>query len=220
MTTPRYDVAIIGGGIIGLATALSLTARRSLSLMVVEAEDQLAAHQTGHNSGVIHSGLYYKPGSLKARNCVEGREALYRFCEEHRIAFERCGKVVVATRETELPALATLEERGRAALRGTAGNGLSLPSGFTCRRALEARPTENLEAYDLFVRANDLDWSGEEGNEAVRLLEKAVELDPEFALAYVRLCNVHTNQFYSGFDRSEQRKARALAAADEATPVR
>jgi L-2-hydroxyglutarate oxidase len=114
MTTARYDVAIIGGGIIGLATALSLTTRRSLSLMVVEAEDQLAAHQTGHNSGVIHSGLYYKPGSLKARNCVEGREALYRFCEEHRIAFERCGKVVVATRETELPALGTLEERGRA----------------------------------------------------------------------------------------------------------
>ncbi len=133
MTTPRYDVAIIGGGIIGLATALSLTVRRSLSLIVVEAEDQLASHQTGHNSGVIHSGLYYKPGSLKARNCVEGREELYRFCEEHRIAFERCGKVVVVTRETELPALATLEERGRA-------NGLTGLKRLTSEEIKEHEP--------------------------------------------------------------------------------
>jgi L-2-hydroxyglutarate oxidase len=67
------------------------------SLAVLEAEDELAAHQTGHNSGVIHSGLYYRPGSLKARNCSEGRDAMYRFCEEHQIAHERCGKIVVAT---------------------------------------------------------------------------------------------------------------------------
>jgi L-2-hydroxyglutarate oxidase len=114
MTSPKYDVAIIGGGIVGLATAMSLISRRPLSLMVLEAEDHLAAHQTGHNSGVIHSGLYYKPGSLKAQNCVEGREAMYRFCQEHNISYEQCGKLVVATDESELPALATLEERGRA----------------------------------------------------------------------------------------------------------
>ncbi len=114
MTPKPYDIAIIGGGIVGLATAFALSTRPRLSLVILEAEDRLAAHQTGHNSGVIHSGLYYKPGSLKARNCAEGREALYRFCAEHDIAHERCGKVVVATRASELPALDELERRGRA----------------------------------------------------------------------------------------------------------
>jgi L-2-hydroxyglutarate oxidase len=109
-----YDVAIIGGGIVGMATAMALAQRLRESLLVVEAENRLAAHQTGHNSGVIHSGLYYKPGSLKARNCVVGREALYRFCEEHGVSYERCGKVVVATQQWELPALEELERRGNA----------------------------------------------------------------------------------------------------------
>ena len=77
---PEFDIAIIGGGIIGVATAMALAAREGLALTVLEAEDRLATHQTGNNSGVIHSGLYYKPGSLKARLCVEGRAALYRFC--------------------------------------------------------------------------------------------------------------------------------------------
>jgi L-2-hydroxyglutarate oxidase len=107
-----YDVAIIGGGIVGLGTALALSARTTARLVVLEAEGKLAAHQTGHNSGVIHSGLYYKPGSLKARNCAEGRELLYRYCADNGIAHERCGKVVVATAEPELPALAELERRG------------------------------------------------------------------------------------------------------------
>ncbi len=109
-----YDVAVIGGGIVGAATARELSLFGGLSIVVLEAEDRLAAHQTGNNSGVIHSGLYYKPGSLKARNCVEGREALYRFCEEHAIAHERCGKLVVATNESQLPALDELERRGKA----------------------------------------------------------------------------------------------------------
>src|SRR6516162_6992502 len=114
MNSKPYDVAIIGGGIIGMATAMALTESYRLSLVVLEAEDRVAAHQSGHNSGVIHSGLYYKPGSLKARNCVEGREATYRFCQEHGIHHERCGKVVVAIQESELPALDELERRGRA----------------------------------------------------------------------------------------------------------
>jgi (S)-2-hydroxyglutarate dehydrogenase len=114
MSSPRYDVVVIGGGIVGLATAMALKSGSRASLAVLEAEHRLAVHQTGHNSGVIHSGLYYKPGSLKARNCVEGRQAMYRFCEEHGIAHERCGKVVVATHERELPALEELERRGRA----------------------------------------------------------------------------------------------------------
>jgi (S)-2-hydroxyglutarate dehydrogenase len=107
-----FDVAIIGGGIVGLGTALALGERADARLVVLEAERKLASHQTGHNSGVIHSGLYYKPGSLKAQNCAEGRELMYRYCEENGIAHERCGKVVVATAESELPTLAELERRG------------------------------------------------------------------------------------------------------------
>jgi L-2-hydroxyglutarate oxidase len=113
-STPSFDVAVVGGGIVGVATAMSLLRdfRPPSSLVVLEAEDGLATHQTGNNSGVIHSGLYYKPGSLKAKLCVEGRNALYRFCQERGVRHEQCGKVVVATREAELPALQTLEERG------------------------------------------------------------------------------------------------------------
>src|ERR1700687_1555921 len=111
MSSRQYDIAIIGGGIVGLATAYALWRSHGRSLVVLEAEDRLAAHQTGNNSGVIHSGLYYKPGSLKARHCVEGREALYRFCAENGVAHERCGKIVVATRADELPRLEELKQR-------------------------------------------------------------------------------------------------------------
>jgi L-2-hydroxyglutarate oxidase len=111
------DVLIVGGGIVGLGTGLALAPRASVT--VVEAERDIALHQTGHNSGVIHSGLYYKPGSAKARNCAEGRELMYRFCEENGIPHERCGKLVVATDPNELRALEELERRGLAnGLRG------------------------------------------------------------------------------------------------------
>lgn len=112
MNARQYDVAVIGGGIVGLATAMALMSGARLSLIVLEAEDRLAAHQSGNNSGVIHSGLYYKPGSLKARQCVEGREAMYHFCREHGIPHERCGKIVIATRQDELPVLEELARRG------------------------------------------------------------------------------------------------------------
>ncbi|MCE9581109.1 MAG: FAD-dependent oxidoreductase, partial [Planctomycetes bacterium] len=96
MTRERIGTAVIGGGIVGLATALALQKRLSQPVVVLEAEPRVAVHQTGHNSGVIHSGLYYKPGSLKARLCAEGREAMFGFCRDHGIAAERCGKLVVA----------------------------------------------------------------------------------------------------------------------------
>lgn len=107
-----YDIAIVGGGIVGASTAMQLARQLGLRIALLEAEKELASHQTGNNSGVIHSGLYYKPGSLKAELCTEGRKRLYRFCEEHQLPFERCGKIVVATRQDELPLLASLYERG------------------------------------------------------------------------------------------------------------
>lgn len=116
-TTDRVDVAVVGGGIVGLATAHALLGsggRRAGEILVLEAEDRLACHQTGRNSGVIHSGLYYIPGSLKARTCTAGREAMYRFCEEASVPFRRCGKLVVATRAEEVPRLEELERRGKA----------------------------------------------------------------------------------------------------------
>jgi L-2-hydroxyglutarate oxidase len=128
----RCDVAVVGGGLVGAATALALSSQGGLSVAVLEAEDRLAAHQSGHNSGVIHSGLYYKPGSLKATLCVEGARALYRFCEEEGIAHERCGKLVVVTDPEELPRLDELERRGRA-------NGIA---GLRRLRAEEIREIE------------------------------------------------------------------------------
>jgi (S)-2-hydroxyglutarate dehydrogenase len=115
MTTENCDIAIIGGGIVGLATALALkTQSPSLSVTVLEKEAELASHQTGHNSGVIHAGIYYKPGSYKAKLCVEGSRLLINFCEANGVPFDRCGKLIVATTEEELPALQTLYERGTA----------------------------------------------------------------------------------------------------------
>jgi L-2-hydroxyglutarate oxidase len=112
MAEKSFDILVIGGGIIGTATALFLQNNSKLSILLIEAENELAHHQTGNNSGVIHSGLYYKPGSLKAKNCSEGRELLYDFCEKHSIPFQKCGKVVVAGNESELNALDELYKRG------------------------------------------------------------------------------------------------------------
>jgi len=109
----QYDLTIVGGGILGLATALKLIrAHPSLRLLILEKEAEIARHQTGNNSGVIHSGLYYRPGSLKARSCVAGRKELMAFCDENAVPYEICGKVVVATSEEELPRLEELHRRG------------------------------------------------------------------------------------------------------------
>ena len=115
MTDRPAELLIIGAGIVGLATAREYTARfPGKRVLVVEKEDRVAAHQTGHNSGVIHSGLYYRTGSLKARNCVAGCASMKRFCQEHAIPFEECGKLVVATSPEEVPRLEQLHQRGLA----------------------------------------------------------------------------------------------------------
>lgn len=113
--TDQADVAVIGGGIVGLAVARDLLIRRpDLRLTVLEREDELATHQSGHNSGVMHAGIYYAPGSLKARLCREGKADLESYAEQHAIPFERCGKLVVALGEDELPRLEALHERATA----------------------------------------------------------------------------------------------------------
>jgi L-2-hydroxyglutarate oxidase len=108
-----YDIAIIGGGIIGLSAAVALGDRQPHArIVVLEKEAQWAFHQTGHNSGVIHSGIYYKPGSYKAKFCREGNRSMVAFCQEHGINYQVCGKVIVATEPNELPLLENLFQRG------------------------------------------------------------------------------------------------------------
>ena len=133
MASRPYDIAIIGGGIVGLATALALTRRyRRYRIVVIEKEPKVASHQTGHNSGVIHSGIYYRPGSLKAKLCREGAQKLIRFAEENNLSYELCGKVIVATAQNELPRLLALWERGLS-------NGIS---GLTLVNASQLRELE------------------------------------------------------------------------------
>jgi (S)-2-hydroxyglutarate dehydrogenase len=115
MTDSRYDVVIVGGGVVGLAVALEITRRfPRLRLLLLEKEERVARHQSGHNSGVIHSGVYYKPGSLEARLCVAGASAMVEFCREHGIPHQVCGKVIVATTDAELPRLEQVRQRGQA----------------------------------------------------------------------------------------------------------
>ena len=131
----RSDVVVIGGGIVGLATALALQeASPGVSVVILEKEAELGSHQTGHNSGVIHAGLYYKPGSAKARMCARGRALLERFCEEHDVRVERCGKTVVATSPEQIPRLDELERRGRA-------NGLDSIRRLSPEELKEEEPT-------------------------------------------------------------------------------
>ena len=131
----RCDLAIVGGGIIGLAVAREIGRRHPrASVCVLERESSLASHQTGHNSGVIHAGVYYEPGSLKARLCVAGARELYTYCEEHGIPCEPCGKVILATETGELDRLDELERRGRA-------------NGVPGLRRIDARGIEALEPH-------------------------------------------------------------------------
>lgn len=133
-------IVFIGGGIVGLSSAYKLLEKVETELILLEAEDSLAKHQTGNNSGVIHSGIYYKPGSLKAKNCALGREMLYDFCKQHEIPHERCGKIIVATNQREVQTLQMLEERGRQ-------NGLTEIRRLSKDEIKEYEPyTEGLEA--------------------------------------------------------------------------
>jgi 2-hydroxyglutarate dehydrogenase len=107
-------VVVVGGGIVGMATAREILLRYPhLNMAVLEKEKELACHQTGHNSGVIHAGIYYKPGTLKAKLCVEGLNLTYKYCDEHNIPYKKCGKLIVATDPVEEKRLDDLYERGK-----------------------------------------------------------------------------------------------------------
>jgi L-2-hydroxyglutarate oxidase len=137
----NYDAAIVGGGIVGLATAYRLLeARPQLKVLLLEKEPGLAMHQTGRNSGVLHSGLYYRPGSEKARLSVSGLQQMIAFCREHGVAHDQCGKIVVATDESELPRLETLWERGNA-------------NGLIGLRKLNPQQIKEIEPYAAGVAA-------------------------------------------------------------------
>jgi len=141
MSDPAHTVAIVGGGIVGLATALALSERfPRRTVVVLEKERAVGQHQTGHNSGVIHAGIYYRPGSYKARLCVAGAQRMKAFCDANGIRYEHCGKLVVATAEDELPRLQTLYERGTA-------------NGVAGLKMLAAEEVRDLEPHARAVRA-------------------------------------------------------------------
>ncbi len=143
-----YDIIIVGGGIVGLATGLKIQkANPTLKIAILEKEDQVAKHQTANNSGVIHSGLYYKPGSLKATNCIGGYHELIQFCEEEKIPFEITGKVVVATRKEQIPLLNGLIERG-------------LQNGLTGTRSITLDELKGYEPYCAGVAAIHVPQTG------------------------------------------------------------
>ncbi len=141
MSESRHSVAVVGGGIVGLATAYALSQRfAELSIVLLEKESRLASHQTGHNSGVIHAGIYYKPGSYKARLCVDGVHLMKEFCAAHAIPFENCGKIIVATTADELPRLQTLLERG-------------IANGVPGLRVVEPQALREIEPHARALRA-------------------------------------------------------------------
>jgi L-2-hydroxyglutarate oxidase len=141
MTDSRYNIVIVGGGIVGLAVALEVTRRfPRVRLLLLEKEDRVGRHQSGHNSGVIHSGIYYKPGSLKAKLCVAGAALMVEFCREHAIPHQVCGKVIVATQEEEFPRLEELRRRGEA-------------NGLTGLRSIGPEELRQIEPHATGLRA-------------------------------------------------------------------
>jgi len=144
----KYDCLIIGGGIVGLSTAYKLLeAKPNLKVVLLEKESALAKHQTGNNSGVIHSGIYYKPGSLKAKNCIDGYNMLLDFAQKHEIKYELCGKVIVATRKEEIPLLNNVFQRG-------------IENGLTKIKKISAAEIRAIEPYVAGIEGIKVPYTG------------------------------------------------------------
>nr|XP_045011406.1 L-2-hydroxyglutarate dehydrogenase, mitochondrial isoform X2 [Jaculus jaculus] len=147
-STSSFDIVIVGGGIVGLASARALILKHpTLSIGVVEKEKDLAVHQTGHNSGVIHSGIYYKPESLKAKLCVQGAALIYEYCNQKRIPYNQCGKLIVAVEQEEIPRLKALYERG-------------LQNGVQGLRLIHQEDIKKKEPYCRGLMAIDCPYTG------------------------------------------------------------
>ncbi|WP_460909686.1 L-2-hydroxyglutarate oxidase [Spirosoma areae] len=182
------DVVIIGGGIVGLATALQLKQQRpDLRVVLIEKEPAVARHQTGHNSGVIHSGLYYRPGSLKATNCIRGYRMLIDFCDAEGIPYDLCGKIVVATKADELPQLETLYERGQQ-------NGLSGLKKLSLTEMHEIEPHVNGVAGMFVPQTGIIDYKQVSDKYAekfealggeIRLAERVEQVTPGTSISIV-----------------------------------
>ena len=191
------SVCIIGGGIVGLATGYKLLSLNpDLSLILVEKETELASHQTGHNSGVIHSGLYYKPGSLKAQNCISGYNQLVDFCEKEDIPFELCGKIVVATSQQEVSYLDKLFERGQA-------NGLSNLKKLKKEELFEYEPHVSGVAGIHVPQTGIIDYK----QVALKYAEKIVQMNAQISLdekvvdlKFDKNTSVQTNKREQEFD--------------------
>jgi L-2-hydroxyglutarate oxidase len=177
----QADIAIVGGGIVGLAVAYQFTRQfPNRPVLLLEKEAGLAAHQTGHNSGVLHSGIYYKPGSLKAVNCREGKKAMEVFCAAEGVEYDICGKVIVAVSEAELPALDRILERGRA-------------NGVNCELIEPARLRE-LEPHAAGIKAIHVPETGIVNYRQVcqRLAERIRERDGAILLR-AKVTSIHSN---------------------------
>jgi (S)-2-hydroxyglutarate dehydrogenase len=180
----KYDIIIVGGGIVGLATAYKLTQRNEgLKVLVLEKEKEVAAHQTSHNSGVIHSGIYYKPGSYKARNCVAGRRELVQFAKDHHIAHDICGKIIVATHESELAHMNKVYNNG-------------IANGVEDIEIIDTARIKEIEPYcegigGLWVGCTGIIDYGDVARKYAELVNSR------------NGCNVMTSQKVTGFERSE-----------------
>ncbi|ERM83324.1 hydroxyglutarate oxidase [Rhodonellum psychrophilum GCM71 = DSM 17998] len=194
-----YDIIIVGGGIVGLATGLKIKQQKpELTVALLEKESDVAMHQTGNNSGVIHSGLYYKPGSLKATNCIDGYHELIRFCQEENIPFELTGKVVVATNQEQVPLLNGLLERG-------------LQNGLTGIRSISLDELKHLEPYCSGVAAIHVPQTGivDYKKVAIGYSEKFKSLGGEVFLSH-RVLKIKTLNAISYVETSKEEFAGKL----------
>ena len=174
-----YAIAIIGGGIVGLATARAILERAPRArLVVLEKEADIAQHQTGHNSGVSHSDIYYKPGSYKARLCVEGARLMKAYCDKNGIPVDTCGKVIVATSQEELPRLKTLYERGVA-------NGVPGVSMIDAARLKEIEPEASARAGILSPQTAIVDYRRVAETLARELVASGVTIERSFRVATI-----------------------------------
>lgn len=194
-----YDIIVVGGGIVGLATAYQLLNQKSnLKILILEKESTIAKHQTGNNSGVIHSGIYYKPGSLKAKNCREGYEQLIRFCNEENIKYELCGKLIVATDEKELQSLDNLYQRG-------IQNGLVEIKKLSSRELKEYEPYVNGVAGILVPYTGIIDFKEvakallkkiQERNGEIRFSEEVIDVkEKESSISILTKNNSYQTKF-------------------------